>query len=57
MVVELKWKASAESAIQQIHDRNYPKALEGIGGDIVLVGVNYDTKTKEHSCRIEQHSM
>ncbi len=57
MVVELKWKASAESAIQQIHDRNYPKALEGFGGDIVLVGVNYDTKTKEHSCKIERHSM
>ena len=57
MVVELKWEASAGSAIQQIRERNYPKVLEGYGGDIVLVGVNYDTKTKEHSCKIERHPM
>ena len=57
MVVELKWDNSADGAIRQIHDRNYPRALQGFGGDIVLVGVSYDAKTKEHSCKIERHPM
>lgn len=54
MIVELKWNASAEGAISQIKERNYPKLLENYGGDIVLVGVNYDKKTKSHKCRIEK---
>ncbi len=57
MVVELKWDNSADGAIRQIHDRNYPRALQGFGGDIVLVGVSYDAKTKEHSCKIERYPM
>ena len=54
MIVELKWNASAEGAISQIKERNYPKILENYGGDIVLVGVNYDKKNKSHKCRIEK---
>lgn len=54
MVVELKWNESADSAIQQIKDRRYPRVLENYGGEIVLVGVNYDEKNKDHRCRIER---
>ena len=54
MIVELKWNKTAEGAIAQIKDRNYPAALKEYGGEIVLVGVNYDVKTKEHTCRIEK---
>jgi hypothetical protein len=54
MVVELKWNRSADSAIDQIKNRNYPQALEDYGGDILLVGISYDDKTKKHSCRIER---
>ena len=54
MIVELKWNKTAEGAITQIKDRNYPAALKEYGGEIVLVGVNYDVKTKEHTCRIER---
>lgn len=54
MIVELKRDDSAEGAIQQIHNKNYPRVLEGFGGNIVLVGVSYSTKTKEHRCQIEQ---
>jgi hypothetical protein len=54
MVVELKWNRSADSAIAQIKNKNYPQVLEGFGSDILLVGVNYDEKTREHSCVIEK---
>ena len=54
MIVELKWNEAAESAIAQIKDRNYPAILNDYGGELVLVGINYDQKTKDHSCKIER---
>jgi hypothetical protein len=53
IVVELKWDKSAKGAIAQIKDKNYVKALEEYHGNILLVGVNYDVKTKKHECEIE----
>jgi hypothetical protein len=57
MIVELKMNKSAEGAISQIKNRNYPQVLEGFGSDILLVGVNYDEKSKKHTCVIEKHNM
>lgn len=57
LLIELKWNKSAESAINQIKERHYPKALETYTGNLFLVGINYDEKTKEHSCRIETYSL
>ncbi len=37
--------------IQQV--RSYPASLQEYAGEILLVGVTYDKKTKEHQCRIE----
>jgi hypothetical protein len=54
MLVELKVNKSAEGAIAQIKNKNYPQVFEGFGSDILLVGVNYDEKSKAHSCRIER---
>lgn len=54
LVVELKWNRSAEAAIQQIKNRQYPLALAGYGGQILLVGVSYDRETGEYACRIEK---
>ena len=54
MVIELKWDGSGEGAIDQIHDRKYPKVLEGYGDEILLVGINYSSKEKKHFCRIEK---
>ena len=54
LVVELKWNRPSQGAIQQIKNRNYPAALEDYGGEIVLVGIGYDEKTKAHSCVIER---
>ena len=53
MVIELKHNKSAGSALQQIKDKNYCQALNNYKGDLLFVGVNYDEKTKEHSCKIE----
>ena len=55
MIVELKWNKDAEGAIKQIKDRNYPKILTNYGGQIVLVGINYDEDTKTHTCVIEEY--
>ena len=55
MIVELKWNKDAEGAIKQIKDRNYPKILTNYGGQIVLVGINYDEDTKMHTCVIEEY--
>ena len=54
MVVELKWDQSVETAIKQIKDKNYVKALEQYTGEILLVGVNYDKESKKHQCVIEK---
>ena len=53
LVVELKWNKSARGAIAQIKDRQYSSWIQGYTGDILLVGISYDKKTKEHACVIE----
>ena len=57
MIVELKWNETADSAIQQIKEKRYPAVLEGYVGDMVLVGINYNEKSKKHSCKIERISI
>lgn len=54
LIIELKWNKSSEGAIDQIKAKNYLAVLEDYGGEIVTVGINYDAKTKEHSCVIER---
>jgi aminoglycoside N3'-acetyltransferase len=54
MVVELKMNQSAESALTQIKERRYVEALTDYEGKVLLVGVNYDKETKEHTCVIEE---
>ncbi len=54
IVAELKYDQSADTAITQIKKKQYPQALEGYSGEILLVGVNYDRKSKQHSCVIER---
>ena len=56
IIVELKYGKSAGEAVRQIKERQYFRALEGYGGEILLVGVNYDknNSNKPHSCVIEK---
>lgn len=53
LVVELKWNKSARAALNQIKDRKYPESVACFVGEILLVGINYNEKTKEHHCIIE----
>lgn len=54
MIVELKYDKDADSAISQIHRNEYKgKALE-YSDNLILVGINYDKKSKTHSCLIER---
>ena len=56
IVIELKWKHDAQTAITQIRERNYPASLASYSGELILCGVSYDTQTKKHQCRIERLS-
>lgn len=55
MLIELKWNKTEECAIGQIKNRDYPHVLQNYGGEILLVGINYDEKSKRHSCKIEKY--
>ena len=58
LVVELKWNKSAEGAIAQIKDKRYFDAFKDYGGEILLVGINYDREAggekRKHTCVIEK---
>lgn len=43
-----------DTAIAQIKEKKYVDVLKNYYGNILLVGINYDQETKEHSCLIEK---
>ncbi len=53
IIVELKYGHSAGEAIAQIKARQYSDKVAEYTGDLLLVGINYDRDTKEHTCQIE----
>lgn len=55
LLVELKWNKNASAAIEQIKNKKYPESLVQYGGDILLIGINYDKKSKIHQCQIEKY--
>ena len=50
----MKWDKTATGAIRQIKDKNYPDVVKEYTGDILLVGISYDKKTKQHEYIIEK---
>ena len=52
IILELKYNKDADTAISQILRKEYPAKVAEYAGDLLLVGVNYDKETKQHSCRI-----
>ena len=54
LLVELKWKKDAETAIQQIKTKGYAKGLEDFGSEMLLVGISYDVDEKDYECKIEK---
>ena len=54
LIIELKKDDTVDAAIEQIRERKYPEALEKYKDNLLLVAVTYDSKAKEHFCRIER---
>lgn len=54
MIVELKWNRTVDGALKQIKEKHYPELLSEYTGEMILVGINYNEETKEHSCKIEK---
>jgi len=54
IVLELKYDKDADSAINQIHRKQYPAKVAEHTGDLLLVGINYDKNKKTHQCKIEK---
>lgn len=48
LLIELKRNRSSGGAIDQIKEKSY-------GGDILLVDINYDEKSKENTCQIDKY--
>lgn len=55
ILIELKWNKTEEGAISQIMNKDYPQVLKDYGGKMLLVGINYDLKSKKHTCKIEAY--
>ncbi len=60
IILELKVDSTPEDAIRQIKDKKYPLRFKGKLGEnskytgrILAVGISYNKKTKEHSCKVE----
>ena len=54
LLIELKYDHTAESAIDQIKAKKYAGKLLEYGRNVLLVGISYDKKTKQHLCKIEE---
>lgn len=56
LLMELKWNKSAKGAIAQIKQKQYAGSLMEYRDKMLLVGINYDKKTRRHSCVIEEYT-
>ncbi len=56
MIIEFKRDYSAEDALNQIKDQDYAARYrkDGDKREVLLVGLNYSSETKEHHCVIEK---
>lgn len=54
IIVELKYGETAETGISQIKKRNYPAKVADYADNLLLVGISYDKRNKQHSCQIEK---
>ena len=55
ILIEFKYGESAETALRQIKTQEfYKRYTKKYTKNIILVGINYDPKTKDHQCLIEK---
>lgn len=53
IILELKYNGTSEGAIAQIEEKNYLAGIPENVKRIILVGINYNKKTKKHECKIK----
>ncbi|MBQ0080431.1 MAG: AAA family ATPase [Alistipes sp.] len=56
MIVELKYDKDADTAISQIHRKEYHGKVLEYTNNLLLVGINYDKNNKKHTCIIEKYA-
>ena len=54
IVLELKVNKDADTAISQIFRKDYPAKVREYCDRLLLVGINYDRDTKQHTCQIDR---
>ena len=54
IVLELKYDKDADSAIDQIKQKQYPDKVKEYADRLLLVAISYDKKQKKHQCIIEK---
>ncbi|MCR4553969.1 MAG: PD-(D/E)XK nuclease domain-containing protein, partial [Succinivibrionaceae bacterium] len=56
LLIEFKYGRSAEEALHQIKEKEYFSRYRNgdYQNDILLIGINYNPKTKDHQCIIEK---
>lgn len=64
IILELKVDATPEKAIEQMKEKNYVLRFQGkmeqktlFTGKVLLVGMSYNTKTKQHRCKVEEYDL
>ncbi|MBQ1267788.1 MAG: AAA family ATPase [Proteobacteria bacterium] len=53
MIVELKRNRTTGAALEQIENKQYFNVMDKYQGDLLLVAINYDETTNEHTCEIK----
>jgi hypothetical protein len=51
----LKADEPAEVALDQMLNRDYPQVMRSLDVPVLLVAVTYDSKSKQHTCRIVEY--
>lgn len=54
LIFELKHNGIADTALNQIKEKKYYDSLSNYSGNLIFIGINYDEKTKTHTCKIER---
>ena len=53
LIIELKNDASANAALEQIKERDYVSRVKEYTDNILLIGINNDSKTTQPTCAID----
>ena len=56
LLVELKYRQDADTALDQIIRQKYPARLEHYKGNLILVGISYDRSADPYAPNFKHHS-